>query len=97
MRKRDGHFCQFLHTDPIFLTPFSLHRAGKRWFLNADCTNHIFRRFRATALVVVVVGIVLAVKWSPFRCQLDAGLYAECLFGDAELVQHDSPLVRRAI
>jgi hypothetical protein len=21
MRKRDGHFCQFLHTDPIF--PFS--------------------------------------------------------------------------
>jgi hypothetical protein len=47
-----------------------LHRAGKRWILNADRTfkSHILL-FRAPAVVVVMVGIVLAVGFLLYICE----------------------------
>jgi hypothetical protein len=51
-----------------------LHRAGKRWILNADRTfkSHILL-FRAPAVVVVMVGIVLAVGFLPYICEFSWG------------------------
>jgi hypothetical protein len=52
------------------LPAFVLHRAGKRWILNADRTfkSHILL-FRAPAVVVVMVGIVLAVGFLLYICE----------------------------
>jgi hypothetical protein len=56
------------------LPAFVLHRTGKRWILNADRSfkSHILL-FRAPAVVVVMVGIVLAVGFLPYICEFFLG------------------------
>jgi hypothetical protein len=56
------------------LPAFVLHRAGKRWILNADRTfkSHILL-FRASELVVVVVEIMLDVGFLLYICEFFLG------------------------